>query len=171
MVNIQIVPSHIKPSAPAGLQAITAAELQHLRVPSARYVNAFLPKHHTTLYCRQSLFMKAPKFTINTLWSIYCYAGNVLWWPSSCSASRDWHAALKSSTFGSKDFNEREKKSQRRSEAWREKRRKSSLHHRTALTEISARSHQVNHHLDHEQDLSERMKIKWMKGRREIWLE
>lgn len=87
---------------------------QHLRVPSARYVNSFLPKHHTALYCRQSLFMKALKFTINTLWSIYCYAGNVLRWPSSCPASRDWHVALKSSTFGSKDFNKRERKSQRR---------------------------------------------------------
>lgn len=49
------------------------------------------------------------------------------------------------------------------------KTKKLSLHHRTALTEISARSHRVNHHLDHEQDLSKRMERKQMKGRKYGW--
>lgn len=64
---------------------------------------------------------------------------------------------------GFKDFNEREKRNLRKSEQGRERRKKEkklSLHHRTALTEISARSHRVNHHLDHELDQSERMERK-----------
>lgn len=161
-VNIRMVPSQIKLSYPAGLQAITAAKQRNTCVSRLPDMLMHFSRSITQHYIAGNPYSWRRSSLQSTLYeaSIAMRGMSTVALQLPGLMGLEARGSQKRHVRSLQWEREKEPEKEWARKREKEKRKKVSLHHRTALTEISVRSHRVNHHLDHKQDQSERMERK-----------